>query len=210
MSVARVNLWVPDFRDTCQIDNVNHFVATVQNCEGRVLEWSGGRYWTKDGSWHQIVGDSHGARAGVAGYYDGVPGTGDPGHVSFEVPPGCYIVSASTHVWVQQTGTGKLQLLGNLGTQHAMIKVCCGEEVCVTVFQPTGFHCSVIEVQELLLPFMEAQKIGDVQLVQNARKALQALTAQLQPSAFDQNNLEIARTIVKRLTTEKPQQPPAR
>ena len=208
MSVAKINLWIPDYQDTCRIDNTNHFVATVQNCEGQVLEWSGGRYWTKDNQWHPIVGDLAGAKPGVPGYYDGVPGTGDPGHVCFEVPPGCYIVSASTHIWIELPAEHELIILGNLGTQHAMVKACCGEDVCVTVYQPTGWHCSVIEVMELLLPVMAERNLVDRRLVDDARRALQPIVDRLKPSNFDLNSLEVTRTIRKRLTSQPPKDAP--
>lgn len=162
MGVATINLWVPDaFKNNCAIDNTYSFVATVQHCDGSVLEWKGGRFQRKDGSWQAIVGDPNGLKPGAPGFYDGVPGTGDPGHVIFEVPPGCYIVSASVHVWVQWGGgpLPKKLLLGNLATHKAVVQACCGEHVCVKLFQPSGWHCGIIQVLELLLPAMEQHKL---------------------------------------------------
>ena len=101
MGVGKLNIWVPDaFKANFAIDNTYNFVATIQNCDGSVLEWKGGKYQTKDGAWHQILGDPSGLKPGVLGFYDGVPGTGDPGHIMLELPPGRYLVSASVHVWI--------------------------------------------------------------------------------------------------------------
>jgi len=200
MGVATVNVWVPDaFRNNCAIDNTYSFVATVQHCDGTVLEWKGGRFQTKDGLWHPIVGDPQGLKPGAPGFYDGVPGTGDPGHVVFEVPPGCYIVSASVHVWIQLSGHGKI-LLGNLATHKTEICVCCGDHACVRLFQPSGWHCGIIQVMELLLPVMEARKVITKEERANAEKVMRPILAKIAPSSFDEHDVEISRTIVKRLT----------
>jgi hypothetical protein len=98
MGVGRLNAWVLDAFKTGAIDNTYRFVAAVQRMDGSILEWRGGRYQTKDRTWHQILGDPHGPKPGTFGYYDGVPGTGDPGHIVFEAPPGEYMVCASLHI----------------------------------------------------------------------------------------------------------------
>lgn len=202
MGTSRINLWVPDaFKSNCAVDNTFGFVATVQHCDGSVLEWKGGRYQTKDGVWHQIVGDPHGLKPGIPGYYDGVPGTGDPGHVSFELPPGCYLVSASVHVWIQAgPGPNKKILLGNLATHKAVVCACCDEDKCVTLYQPSGWHCGIIMVLELLLPIMEAKRLIGKEERANAEKALRPILEKLTPSAFDEREAEIVKTIVKRLS----------
>ncbi|MBC7910449.1 MAG: hypothetical protein H7Y30_08115 [Pyrinomonadaceae bacterium] len=201
MGVGRIQIWVPDFKDNCVIDNDNTFVATVQHCDGKVLQWRGGRYQTKDGNWRQIVGDPHGLKPGTPGFYDGVPGTGDPGHITFEVPPGCYTISASTHVWVQPAAGGQKALVGNLSTHKTVVCVCCDEDACVTLFQPTGFHCGIIQVLDLLLPVMEVRGFIKKEERANADKALRPLIERIQPSAFDQNELKmVTPTIVRRLS----------
>ena len=205
MCVATVNLWEPDaYKANCAIDNTFTFVATVQHCDGTVLEWKGGRYQTKDEKWHQIVGDPAGLKPGAAGFYDGVPGTGDPGHVKFEVPPGCYIMSASVHVWVQVgPGPGQKLLLGNLATHKTLVRACCDEQVCVMPYQPSGWHCGIIQVLETLLPMMEAKKLITREERANAEKVLRPILEKLAPSPADQHELEIARMIVKRLSHER-------
>lgn len=200
MGVGRIQVWIPDYKNNCVIDNDNTFVATVQHCDGTVLQWKGGRYQTNDGNLHPIVGDPNGLKPGVPGFYDGVPGTGDPGHISFEVPPGCYTISASTHVWVQPGPGGQKLLVGNLGTHKTVVCVCCDEDVCVTLFQPTGFHCGIIQVLELLLPVMEVRGLIKKEERARADGALRPLIERIAPSTFDQNDLNVARTIVKRLS----------
>lgn len=202
MGVGRIQLWIPSIYDGCAIDNLNTYVATVQDCRGKVLDWPGGRYQTKDGAWHQIVGDPSGLNPGKPGFYDGVPGTGDPGHVSFEAPPGCYVVSASWHVW---RGTGPKDqkiLYGNQATHKTIVCVCCDKDACVTLFQPTGWHCSVIQVQELLMGVLEGNNVIPRDIRANLQKAMLPLLAVLAPSAFDENDLAVARTIAKRLTSK--------
>jgi hypothetical protein len=204
MGVGRINLWIPDaFKNNCAVDNTFNFVATVQHCDGTVLEWKGGRYQTTDGTWHLIKGDPNGQKPGTIGYYDGVPGTGDPGHIKFEVPPGCYIISASVHIWLQISPIGEKFLLGNLATHKTVVHVHGDEDICVTLYQPSGWHCGIIMVVELLLPVMEAKRLIKKEERANAEKVLRAILGKLVPSAFDQKEEEIVKTIVKRLTIEK-------
>ncbi len=201
MGTGRINLWIPDaFKSNCAVDNTFNFVATVQHCDGTVLEWKGGKYQTKDGAWHQILGDPNGLKPGTPGFYDGVPGTGDPGHIAFDLPPGCYVVSASVHVWIQIGPGGQKILLGNLATHKAIVRVCCDEEECVTLYQPSGWHCGIIMVLELLLPVMEAKRLIKKEERANAEKVLRPILEKLAPSAFDQKEAEIAKTIVRRLS----------
>ena len=200
MSVGIMNIWVPDaFKNNCAVDNTYTFVATVQHCDGSVLEWKGGRFQTKDGVWHQIVGDPNGSKPGVAGYYDAVPGTGDPGHIVLEVPPGCYQVSASVHVWIAIGQVGNKILLGNLATHKCVAHVECDQHVCVTLFQPSGWHCGIILVLETLLPVMEQKKLITPEERKRADEALRPIVEKLAPSGFDKHEIEIGRTIVKRL-----------
>jgi hypothetical protein len=217
MSVGKVDVWIPDaFNGYCKIDKKNHFVATVQNCDGSVVEWSGGRYQTNDGQWHPVKGDVHGEKPGVSGYYDGVPGTGDPGHITFELPPGCYLVTASTHVWIKPepydaselvvanpvitTMAKKSLLLGNLATHKAIIRVDCAKETCVTLFQPSGFHCSAIMTVGILLPVMKEQRLITAEQFAAAEKALAPVMEKLAKSPLDAKEEVMAKMIVRRLT----------
>ncbi len=204
MSTGIMNIWVPDaFKSNCAIDNTFTFVATIQHCDGSVLEWVGGRYQTKDGAWHPVVGDPAGLSPGKPGLYDGVHGTGDPGHVVVEVPPGCYLVSASVHVWVSIPQSGQKLLLGNLATHKCVVHVECGQHACVTLFQPSGWHCGIIMVLETLLPVMEARGIIKPEERKRADEALRPIVERLSASEFDRHDLEIARTIAKRLSARK-------
>ncbi len=209
MSVGTMNIWVPDaFKNNCSIDNTYSFVATIQHCDGSILEWRGGRYQTRDGAWHQIVGDPHGSKPGVPGYYDGVPGTGEPGHVVLEAPPGCYIVSASVHIWLQVPTRGQQILLGNLATHKCLVDLQCGQHQCVRLFQPTGFHCGIIMVMETLLPVMAAQGLVTREEVHAADEALQPILRRLGQSTLDRNETEIARTLARRLSQRPDTTPP--
>jgi hypothetical protein len=202
MGVGRINVWIPDiYKGNCIIDNDHTYVATVQHCNGSVLEWRGGRYQTKDGAWHQILGDPSGLKPGALGFYDGVPGTGDPGHVTFEVPPGCYQVCASWHVWTE-TQQGQKVLIGNQLTHKAIVKVGCDQDVCVTLYQPTGWHCG-IAVLELLIPIMAAKGLIKAEEKANIERGLRQLLEKLAPSEADKMDLEIAKTVVKRLARKK-------
>lgn len=201
MGVGRIQLWIPSIYDGCAVDPVQTYVATVQRCDGKVLDWPGGRYQLRDGSWRPIVGDPSGLNPGKPGFYDGVPGTGDPGHVSFEAPPGCYVVSASWHVWRGTGPGGQKVLYGNQATHKTIVCVCCDKDACVTLFQPTGWHCSVIQVQELLLPVLEGNAVIPKEIRANIEKAMRPLLGVLAPNAFDENDVAVARTIAKRLTS---------
>lgn len=220
MSVGKVDVWIPDaFNGYCKTDKKYHFVATVQNCDGSIVEWPGGRYQTNDGQWHPVKGDVHGDKPGVAGFYDGVPGTGDPGHITFELPPGCYLVTASTHVWIKpeiyETSemavaaaavtamARKSILMGNLATHKAIIQVDCAKETCVKLFQPSGFHCSVIMTLDILLPVMKAQRLITAEQFAAAEKALQPITEKLAKSPLDIREERVASMIVRRLTRKE-------
>ena len=202
MGVGRINVWIPGiYNGNCIIDNYDTYVATVQNCDGSILEWKGGRYQTKDGAWHQIVGDPSGSKPGVPGYYDGVPGTGDPGHVAFEVPPGCYQISASTHVWYGPH-EGTAALWGNLLTHKAIKQVRCNEDACVTLYQPSGAHCWGA-IWELLIPVMASKGQINREELAIIEKAILPISQKLVLSESEKGDLEIAKTIVKRLTVKK-------
>jgi hypothetical protein len=202
MGVGRIQLWVPSIYDPCAIDPTSTYVATVQRCSGKVLDWPGGRYQTKDGQWHPILGAQFGLNPGKPGFYDGVPGTGDPGHVYFEVPPGCYVVSASWHVWKGPAPGGQNVLYGNQATHKTIVCVCCDKDACVTLFQPTGWHCSVIQVQELLMQVLAGNNVIKREEQAAFVRAMEPLLKVLNPSEFDKNDLEVARTIAKRLTSK--------
>lgn len=58
------------------------------------------------------------------------------GHVEIKVPPGCYSVLA-TH---SPQGQG-VKPLGNRLTHIQVVRVNCGDEVCVTLFSPSMWHC---------------------------------------------------------------------
>jgi hypothetical protein len=204
MSVGKVDVWVPSaFNGYCKVDNTYRFVATVQNCDGSIVEWSGGKFQTNDGKWNQIKGDPHGDKPGVPGYYDGVPGTGDPGHITFELPPGCYLVTASVHIWITVPKVREKLLLGNLATHKAIIKVECGKETCVSLFQPTGWHCGIIMSLQLLMTTMKEKRLITAAEHAAAEKAIMPILEKLEKSAFDKKEEEVVKTIMNRLIRSK-------
>jgi hypothetical protein len=201
MGVGRLNVWVLDAFKTGAIDNTYRFVATVQRMDGSILEWKGGRYQTKDAVWHQIVGDPHGSKPGTPGYYDGVLGTGDPGHIIFDAPPGQYMVCASVHVWLG-FAPGRRILLANLATHKAIVTVHADRDQSVTLYQPTGFHCGIV-VHDLLLPVLAGRRILEPSEIDKAREVLGALSDQLAQSDTDRHDVQILNTVVKRLLAEQ-------
>ncbi len=58
------------------------------------------------------------------------------GRVEFEVPPGCYSVFASH----SPRGAG-IPPFGNRLTHVQIVRVNCGDHVCVTLFTPTLWYC---------------------------------------------------------------------
>lgn len=125
MSTAKLNVWITEKGNPCRIDNnpqkrrdlkepIQLFVY-VLHCNGQILEWCGTKYV--------------GLQAKC-------------GHLSLEIPVGCYLVGA-----VESTGRdaapGKaLPHLGNHLTHIAIVRANCGDEVCVTLFNPTFHHCA--------------------------------------------------------------------
>jgi hypothetical protein len=201
MGVGRLNVWVLDAFKNGAIDNTYRFVATVQRMDGSILEWRGGRYQIKDGTWHQTLGDPHGPKPGTLGYYDGVPGTGDPGHIILEAPPGQYMVCASVHIWLGFP-SGRRVLLGNLVTHKAIVDIDADQDQSVTLYQPTGFHCGIV-VHDLLLPVLAGRHVLEPVEIERAREVLHALTDQLASSESDRHEAQIVKTMVNRLLADQ-------
>jgi hypothetical protein len=58
------------------------------------------------------------------------------GHLEIEVPPGCYVLRAAEAMWWDTNG-----VRGNYWTDHAVVQVSCGQEVCVTLVAPSTHNC---------------------------------------------------------------------
>ncbi len=57
------------------------------------------------------------------------------GYLEVKLPPGCYVIGAAEN-------PNGIPPLGNHLTHIAIVRVNCGAEVCVTLFNPTMHHCS--------------------------------------------------------------------
>ena len=108
MGISKLNIWITDLGNPCEMA-ARDWVVAVFNCDGKVLEWCGKRY-------------------------DSVPAK--CGHVELELPPGCYVIRASSHTW-WTNGV----LYGNWATDRAVVQACCGQEHCVTLYAPSAQAC---------------------------------------------------------------------
>lgn len=140
MSTSILDVWISNLGDPCTITNdaasglPHAWVVAVSHCDGRVLNWSEGRYrFHREDPWTPIP--LHTPPGGKAGWwYDSVP-TRD-GHVEIEVPPGCYVLRGSMHTWFLNG-----LLYGNWATDHAIVQACCGDDVCSTLYAPSAPAC---------------------------------------------------------------------
>ena len=113
MSTAIVDAWVTRTGDPCGITpREREFSIYVLECNGRILEWCGKKYSNM---------------------------LTKCGHLEFELPPGCYIVGAVLSPSAIGTSTGKS--LGNHLTHIAVVRVNCGDHVCVTLFDSSLHVC---------------------------------------------------------------------
>lgn len=112
MSTARLNIWITETGDPCRISPAKHKVY-VLHCNGDILEWC------KDGKPFK---------------YADIPT--DCGHLELEIPPGCYVVGA-----VMSGGVRSTKWLGNHLTHIAVVRANCGDDICVTLFEPSLYVC---------------------------------------------------------------------
>jgi hypothetical protein len=189
MGVGKINVYITALGQPCKVDNANWVVA-VAHCDGSVLNWSEGRYKDKpDGPWIPIAPHvppvTSGSPAMPQGwYYDSIPANN--GHVEIEVPPGCYVVTASKHTWtgvVYDSGFWKWVLYGNWATEHAIVTVGCSDDVCATLYAPTVMNCWNI-LFNFLIPL--AVRSADVQRMvkQEDLKAVQEAARVLDEKLF--------------------------
>lgn len=94
------------------------------------------------------------------------------GRLEFEIPPGCYIVGAVE-------STAGIPPLGNCLTHIAMVRVNCGDHVCVTLFDPSLHLCGTW-LGAAINTFVAGRAGADVPRdiigpLQNAAKAVDAL-----------------------------------
>lgn len=200
MSTAILNVWITNLGEPCTIANdpglPNPWVVAISHCNGRVLNWSEGRYrHHREDKW--ILIPSHTPPGGTAGWwYDRIP-TRD-GHVEIEVPPGCYVVRATMHSWFVNG-----LLYGNWATERAIVQACCGEDVCATLYAPSAIACSVPLFQFVIPLLVQNQIIGREQ----AGPMVEAMKAVFRPeagSAYEQSEFETLQRAFKQMGKELP------
>ena len=68
------------------------------------------------------------------------------GHREIEVPPGCYRINA---VWSYTRTFGLFSYRVNHYTDNAIVQACCGQEQCITLFNPSAHRCGTIFVRAI-------------------------------------------------------------
>lgn len=121
--------------------------VTIYNCDGDVLEYCGKRYVMLEAPC---------------------------GHLETEVPPGCYRIIA---VWNFKILIPGLHFRVNHFTDSAIVTVCCGQETCVKLFNPSAHRCGEIYVRALR--DLVAQKAIAGDLAQQVKAAVEGINRQL-------------------------------
>lgn len=150
MGISKLNIWITDLGNPCKMA-ARDWVVAVFNCDGKVLEWCGKRY-------------------------DSVPVK--CGHVELELPPGCYVIRASSHTW-WTNGV----LYGNWATDRAVVQACCGQEHCVTLYAPSAQACW-IPLFEVVFRALSQNKVLPPNVLE-AAKVIQESMAKLPISDFE-------------------------
>ena len=112
------------------------------------------------------------------------------GMVEIEVPPGCYSVFA-THTAQQNQG---VQPFGNRLTHVQVVRVNCGDHVCVTLFSPSMWYCGTWfrDALDAYKGVFERAKI-DPKLATTAGNAVDALLKALKPDPYAANAVKAVR-----------------
>jgi hypothetical protein len=123
------------------------------------------------------------------------------GHIEIIVPPGCYVLRAAEAMGANNNG-----VWGNYWTDHAVVTVGCGQEVCVTLVAPSAHNCGWgwLHVLEGLRAVQAVQ--GD--LIDNAIKANRAVVERLPRSGWDYATEESMLQLIREAEKVKPNQPP--
>jgi hypothetical protein len=200
MSTAILNVWITNLGEPCTIANdagsglPYAWSVAVSHCDGRVLNWSEGRYrYHHDDKWIPIP--YHTPPGGIPGWWYEQIRTRD-GHVELEVPPGCYVVRGSMHTWF----TNGL-LYGNWATERAIVQACCGQDVCATLYAPTAIACSVPLFQFVVPLLLQNKILGRDQ----ARALEEAMKAAFRPeaaSAYEQADFEMLQRAFQQMGKE--------
>lgn len=105
------------------------------------------------------------------------------GHAEIEVPPGCYVVFASHSR--EGEGWGNF---GNRLTHVQVVRVNCGDEVCVTLFSPELWYCGAWFAGAILQQEAGLTQLGiEPKVIQGAVTAVRTLLERVPATAFTRN-----------------------
>ncbi|HKC64278.1 MAG TPA: hypothetical protein VKB86_11600 [Pyrinomonadaceae bacterium] len=199
MSTSIVNVWITSLGDPCTIASdvtlPHAWVVAVSHCDGRVVNWSEGRYrFHHEDQWTQIP--QHTPPGGRPGWwYDSIP-TRD-GHVEIELPPGCYVLRATMHSWFVNG-----QLYGNWATERAVVQACCGDDVCATLYAPSAMACS-IPLFQFVIPLLIQNGIVKKDAGARAMDAMAAIFKPEAASAYERAEFDTLTNAFKQMEQPK-------
>ncbi len=200
MSAATLNIWITNLGDPCTVANDTHsglphaWVVAISHCDGRVVDWSEGRYrFHRDDPWTPIP--YHTPAGGTPGWwYEMIP-TRD-GHVEVELPPGSYVVRGTMHSWF----INRL-LYGNWATERAVVHLGCGQAGCATLYAPSAPACWIL-LFEFVLPLLVRHRILDREPAAKVAEALRSTLKLEAASTFEREEFETLRRAYESM--EKP------
>lgn len=115
------------------------------------------------------------------------------GHLEVELPPGCYYVKA---VW-GYTSLGRGVYRANHFTDAGIVQVCCGQDACIKLFNPSAHRCGYI--YSLALRDLVAQKVVGKRAFAQFEEANREIIAQIgEPVKLFElgNNDEIEKAVI--------------
>lgn len=159
MSLAKLNIIITRWSDACHIEDREPYFVHITDCIGQPLVWCNKTYTFLETKC---------------------------GHLQVEIPPGCYTVFAGHNPRTPREP--ELQPFGNLLTHVQVVRVNCGDHVCVTLFAPGMWHCGTWFERALRtqIPALEKNKI-DTTLAREAATAVGKFLAKLAPEPYTTN-----------------------
>ncbi len=114
------------------------------------------------------------------------------GHLEVEVPPGCYYLKA---VWSFSILGGLIHV--NHFTDAAIVQACCGQTVCVKLFNPSVHRCGIILLRAIRN--LVQQKAVKPELAKQHEAALNAVLALIPKpvKGFELDHLDEIEKLVK-------------
>jgi hypothetical protein len=104
------------------------------------------------------------------------------GHVAIEVPPGCYAVFAGQ----DPKGVG-IPPFGNWLTHVQVVRISCGDHLCVTLFSPSLHFCGTWFGRAILAQLGPLKL--DPKITTATTQAVQALLDKIEADPFSANTL---------------------